>query len=773
MIRNLESGHTRYPHAHSVRLLAWALGLDDAAGELLLAAAKAGPVTAPVMSLLAAAKAGPLTAPVMSLPPDAVSVLPPTGLVGRDGLLAAVTTTLASMPVLVTLSGLAGVGKTALAVAAAQLLHQRDGFEVWWISCRGAASPGTQSADLAEIALPNDVADRLGVRAVMLVFDAVEHRSDTADDIERLRAAHPTLRILATGLRPLHLASEHQWIVTPLELPADNAPTASLTDVPAVRMFVDRLRQRRPDYRLTDSDAPAVAALVRRLDGLPLALELAAGHGRVFTPADLLRRYGSNTLSLTGACSLRDVLNRSIELLDEKEKALLEDLAVFLRSWTIELAVATAREEHDVERVLDHLCEMGLVQPTVDASTMRFHMLDSVRQLLLEPMAARGALTPAQRRHSKAVLAAAQAWAAGLNGQLHLSCLKELDNASDDIMAALAVAGENDQQAALDAATELSRYWCARSRTSLGRSFIEGLLPGRAGTTSRPHAHLSLARLQIFESRHEEAERNLRRALELFDSIGDERSRVDTLLLLTRNLREQGRFTEGTQVSVTAFRLAAQVRDAWRTAAALNNMVFDDLRYGRFQAATRRLGRVRRAFEPMSRQRAIVTLNEADMLRLAGQDAEARDAYAESISMLKPFQEPALLAQAYCRLAMCEGVRGDRTAASTHLAAAESAANELDSDLVLPWLDLAAGTIAERRGDVPAAAQLFWRAASLFAARGRRRETVEAAIQLARVVPLAERPAVLSRAHRLCAEGQFALTEQEHQMIDSLEAGQA
>ncbi|WP_410810786.1 AfsR/SARP family transcriptional regulator [Micromonospora sp. 067-2] len=751
-IRNLEAGRIQHPHGESVRLVGRGLGLADADRDRLTTAARGGD---------APSAAGPL-------PVDAVAMLPPGGLIGRIELVSRLVAGLTDTHSIITLCGLSGVGKTALAAAVAHRLHELD-WEIWWASCRtSSGGPPGELADAAAHVLPDDAGRRLAHRRGVLVLDAVEHTGGTRHYLDRLRAAHPSLRILLTSARPTQLGFEQEWIVPPLAVPPVHASTAAeLATVSGVEMFVARLRQRRPSYELTDNEAPAVATLVRRLDGLPLALDLAAGHARIFTPTELLREYGSDMLQLTG--SLRTVIERSVDSLGHGERRVLEEAAVFAGSWTFPLVAAVVSDAGQLERSVDRLCELGLVSGTQDDATTRFQMLDSVRHLVLERWSSSDASAAARRRHADAVLAAATRWSAGLNGPEQVSCGRELDHLFPDIVAALAVSERHSRRAALETAAALGRYWCTRSHTRIGRDYLERLLPESTTIGDRAHHHLQLARVLVYESDHPQAERHLRLALDLYEQLDDLPPQVDVLMLLTRALRDQGRFGEGTAAAVGAFRLAARIGDARRTASARNNLVFDDLRCGRYAAAGRRLDRVAATLTLGSRAHAIVAVNQAELLRLAGRDREARDAYAEAVALLQLLGEPLLSARANSRLAMCECVLGEINAAEARLADARRAAWELD-EAEVPHLDLAAGFIARRRGDRHRALQ-SWRAALRgFERQGKRREMVEVGVLLIAVWPTADRTALLHTVERLRASGEFALTDSEQRALASAHA---
>ncbi|MEV6491981.1 helix-turn-helix domain-containing protein [Actinoplanes sp. NPDC051633] len=345
MIRYIEGGRTQSPRGESLRLLAEALRLNEAEREQLLNGLQ------PRVPSGAGLHSGSITPP------------PPGGLIDRDDLICQIIEHLDAMPCLITLGGLPGVGKTAVANAAARELRD-NGWEVFRASDDWSRS--TESDDHLSV----------------LVLDDMISRVDPLSCLSAIRTSRPALRILVTSRQPLRVDGEHYWVVPPLGVPAATAATAAeVIDVPAVRMFVSHLRQRWPGYRLTDADAAAVAALVRRLDGLPLALQLAAAHARVLTPADLLDRYGSNPLRL--AEPLRAVLETVIGRLVTDDFRTLTALAVFADEWTLPMAATVVSDPDLVEFSLCRLCELGLINVTHTGTTMHFHVPESVRQILL------------------------------------------------------------------------------------------------------------------------------------------------------------------------------------------------------------------------------------------------------------------------------------------------------------------------------------------------------------------------------------------------------
>jgi transcriptional regulator with XRE-family HTH domain len=285
-ISDLERGVTRRPHRDTIRALARALGLhsDDRAEFERLA--RRVPPRAPRPA-----------SPQMGLPS------PPASLLGRDSDLAALIRLIRSPAVrLVTLVGVGGVGKTRLAVEVAW----RSGFPLaHLLDLSGLSAPDQVPGALAEaLGVPRlgsasiaAVAARLGPAGPrLLVLDSAEHVPAVALDVARLLAACPGLTVLATSRAPLRLQGEHRWPLGPLDPPGPD-DGASL-DNAAVALLVDRARAARPGFTITPTNSAMLAALCRRLDGLPLAIELAAARLRTREPADLLAELGEELSGL-------------------------------------------------------------------------------------------------------------------------------------------------------------------------------------------------------------------------------------------------------------------------------------------------------------------------------------------------------------------------------------------------------------------------------------------------------------------------------------------
>ena len=347
----------------------------------------------------------------------------PTPFLGREQQVAEVVALLRRQDIqLLTLIGPGGTGKTRLALqAAAELLDEfTDG--VFFVPLAPLAEARLISSAIASaLGLREEggqpLADRLrdfvAAKTVLLVPDNFEHLVEAAPAVWNLLGSAPRLKVLATSRMPLHLRAEHEYPVPPLGLPRRKPPPPldQLTQFEAVRLFIGRAQAVKPDFAVNNDNAPAVAEICWRLDGLPLAIELAAARVRLLSPQAMLARLDQRVPFLTGGArdaprrqrTLRDTIAWSYDLLQPEQQVLFRRLAVFVGGCTLEAAEAVTNpdRELDVFGGMERLCEHSLLRQDEGlGGEPRLAMLETVREYGLERLVTSGEADPARDRHA-------------------------------------------------------------------------------------------------------------------------------------------------------------------------------------------------------------------------------------------------------------------------------------------------------------------------------------------------------------------------------------
>ncbi|MFL5762206.1 MAG: ATP-binding protein, partial [Thermomicrobiales bacterium] len=492
-VGNLEQGHRQAPRLATVRLLADALGLDDGGRANLIAAARPELATAPPISL------SPVPAPVPQ---------PRTPVIGRERERAELGALLSRPDVpLVTVTGPGGVGKTRLALHVAADL--RAGFPdgIAFVSLAPVRNPvlvlptvarAVGLHDNPDLSPLDQLATWLGGRSFLLVLDNLEQVVAAAPVLADLLARCPNLTVLATSRLALHIAGEHRYPLSPLRLPdLDRLPVLSeLAATEAVALFVARAQATDPAFALREANALTVAAICARLDGLPLALELAAARVPTLPLPVLLARLEHALPLLTGGTrdapdrqrTMRDAIAWSYDLLEAADQALLRHLAVFVGGFTLgaaedlirEAGAENGRSAHPAPAsVLDGieaLVAASLVQASSDplAAEPRYRMLETVREFGLEQLAKRGEETAARDAHVEYFAALAERAAAAFYGPAEDAWFAWLEADHANFLSALAwcVAREDHYRLGRLVAA-LWWFWATGGHTAEGRTWLE------------------------------------------------------------------------------------------------------------------------------------------------------------------------------------------------------------------------------------------------------------------------------------------------------------
>ena len=522
---------------------------------------------------------------VLALPTPALSVDPPpprytlpeypTPVIGREHELAALHRLLTSTEVrLVTLTGPGGTGKTRLGVQAAADLRDQfaDGaaFVVLTVIRDPALVAGSiaQNLDVVEQG-SQPILDRLKVylrrKQLLLVLDNFEQVVAAAPIVAELLAAAPRLKVLVTSREVLHLRGEHAFAVPPLTVPDLRRlpPLDHLTRYEALRLFSERAHAARSDFQLTTENAPAVAAICHRLDGLPLAIELVAARITVFSPQALLARLGSGLQLLTGGArdlplrqqTLRATLAWSYDLLTEREQTLFRRLAVFAGGCTMETAeavgVSPGDPNMDVVDGLVSLVDKSLLtrMPTrirpaeYQDDEPRFTMLETLREYALERLIEAGELERARDRHLDYFLALVEEAEPRLHGVEQLAWVDRLELEHDNLRMALewSLTGRRGGEAGLQLATALSWFWIMRGYVAEGRRWLEEMLRRAevAHTGLRGRALFAAGWIEMVALAHNtRALPLLRESLAIGRAVADRPQIAASLIILAEALRE-------------------------------------------------------------------------------------------------------------------------------------------------------------------------------------------------------------------------------------------
>jgi predicted ATPase/class 3 adenylate cyclase len=434
-----------------------------------------------------------------------------TSLVGREQAIGELAGLLGQPGVrLVTLTGPGGVGKTRLALAVGERIGGHFGSGAVFVPLAGVTAPElvvggigrAVGADLAGTGAPlQALAEQLGDGAWLLILDNLEQVTGAARDLDELLADCPGVVILATSRTVLGLRAEREYPVPPLSLPADptGMPLPELTASPAVALFVDRARAVRPDFALTEANAAAVVAICRRLDGLPLAIELAAARTRLLDPGALLDRLSTSLDALgTGAVdlperqrTLRATVEWSVGLLDDAERSLLEIMAVFTGGWTVESAAEVAGlEEGRALDLSEALARHSLIYPDSSEPGPRLRMLETIREFVAERLAARPDAAEVARRHAAYYRALAAQADRPLRGTGQGEWAGRLQAEAGNLAAAVRWYLAHDREPLPHLLRVLWLFWELRDHLGEVRAWVGQLLP-TAGTLA-PHARAEL-----------------------------------------------------------------------------------------------------------------------------------------------------------------------------------------------------------------------------------------------------------------------------------------
>jgi predicted ATPase/class 3 adenylate cyclase len=518
---------------------------------------------------------------------------------------------------LVTLTGAAGCGKTRLAlqVAAEMLGDVADG--VWFVDLAAVADPALVLPAVSQalgvvVAVPNLtsdaierarpiaelLADHVRPRELIVVLDNCEHLVRACGDVaEDLLRAGPGVRVLCTSREALGVGAETSWRVPSLAAPDPDRPPPvdELVSYESVRLFLERAEQRQSGFALTPQTAPAVAQICHRLDGIPLAIELAAARIRLLTPEQIATRLDDRFALLTGGSraalerhqTLRAAIDWSYDALSEPERALLRRLSVFAGGCTLEASEAVCTgglvPEGGPLDLLGRLIDKSLVVMDARRHSARYRLLETFRQYGREKLLSAGEVEEQRARHRDFFVALAEASTRKLWGPEQAEVMADLDDEVDNITQACEwCLTRDDAASALRLGGAMDRYWSLR-RPAQGRRILEEALrrgpPDRSFDRARA---LSVAGLLASEvGDFDRSRAHLNQALEMFRALGVRRGIVWSLLNLAQMDSLEGRLDDAAAPLGEAVVLARDLGHAPSLGWALETSAVLELNRGR------------------------------------------------------------------------------------------------------------------------------------------------------------------------------------------------
>ena len=473
--------------------------------------------------------------------------LPPsrTSFVGRERELVEIKRELA-MTRLLTLTGGGGTGKTRLALQLARELAPTYEDGVWLVELAGLSEPELVPNEVARALevrdqpgrpLLNALADALRSKEMLLILDNCEHLIDAcAGFSQELLDSCARLQVLATSREPLDIDIETKRVVPPLTVPELQQTTVEdLTRYASARLFAERARYRNPTFTLTPENTDDVAEVCRKLDGIPLAVELAAARMDVLTLAQIAERLGRALGILSGGGqpmeprhrTLRATLRWSYDLLSEPERRLFARLSVFAGGFSLEEAEAVGAGEGIeqtavVEPFLALVDKSLVVAESTRDGTMRFRMLEPVRQYGQEHLGASGEVEQVRRQHAEYFLALAEEAEPRLRGPEQAAWFRQLDVENDNLRAALSWALEQgEEELALRLSGALGDYWNMYGHLNEGRRWLEAALASEDEAPARIKTLLHAAIVAMQQLDYERSESLSEEALTLARRLED------------------------------------------------------------------------------------------------------------------------------------------------------------------------------------------------------------------------------------------------------------
>ncbi len=518
---------------------------------------------------------------------------------------------------LLTLTGPGGSGKTRLAlqVAAESIDHFPDG--VFFVALAPITDPGLVASTIAQPlgvaetsgrSIVDSLKDNLQSKTLLLLIDNFEQVISAAPLVAELLAASSGLKILATSREGLPISGEREYPVPPLALPnlMQLPSLESLSQYAAVELFVQRAQAVKPNFRITDDTASAVVEICHRLDGLPLAIELAAARIKLLQPVAMLARLEHRLHFLTGGGrdlparqqTLRNAIAWSYDLLNESEQKLFRRSSVFVGGFTIAAVEAVAAQDPGQVSILDQLgslLDKSLLQEVEGTNEEpRFVMLELLREFGLEQLEASGELETIRRHHANFFLALAEQAEASPDNSEQVQWMNSMEQEHDNLRAALewSKTAEGAGDSCLRLAGMLGLFWEARGYYSEGRERLSAILLkeiAQGRTAARARLLARAAELAYRQSDYPATTAFSGESLAICREVGDRRCIASALLKLANAATEVGDHATASGYLEEALAIWRELGDKLGTARAYISLGWTALRSGNYHLAKARL----------------------------------------------------------------------------------------------------------------------------------------------------------------------------------------